>query len=475
MHRVIYKSGLLSAILALALLPLYAQDPGGGQSAGGDNGAQEAASPSTQTAVPDTLPLSGAQTLTTGGILTRHSFLLASLNATTQMDSNRQQLPATSWDSVQARTYLMGRLGLVQITGRSQLTLDYEGGRSVDVYQSLGNSMIHALRLAEMVRGRRWSFLTGGQASYLSEAQFGLGNAGGLDAYGVGSSSGFGGLIGGSVPTYQPGLIPAQAITTQNVDRISATGIAQTSFQLNSRSSLTFFGSYGILQFRDSQYFDNSQIVAQAGYEVQPRKRDTISFNFRFARFRFPGQGQELDTFVANLAYARRVTGRLSWQISAGPQWMQISPATALEQSLSWSLSTALNYQLSRDSLGINYSHATTGGSGLLLGAETDQVQATLSHQLSPRWKGNLGGGFARNQAISLVSASLINGSLQTWYGSGRLEYRLGERNSFFFAYNAFLQAANRPGCLGSLCAPTTVNHQVSLGISLAFRPVVLD
>lgn len=473
MRSALRKMGMLAGILALCLLPARAQDPAGADPSASGTGTQADTSTG-QTAVPDTLPLSGAQTLTTGGILTRHSFLLPSLNVTAQADSNRQQLPVTSWDSVQAQMYLMGRIGLVQVSGRSELTLDYQGGRSVSVYQNLGDSMVHSLRLAETVRGRRWSLLLGGQGSYLSESAFGLGNAGGLDAYGVGSSSGFGGLIGGAVPAFQSGLLPSQSISTQNVERISATGIVQTSFKLNSRASLTFFGSYGILQFRDAQFFDSSQIVSQAGYEVQLSKKNTISINFRFGNFRFPGQGQEINTYVPNFSYARRLTGRLSWQISAGPQFLEISPVAALQRQMSWSASTALSYQLQRFNLGINYDHSITGGSGLLLGAETDQVQGTVSRQMNRRLRGSLAAGFANNQGVSLASVSAISGALQSWFGSARMDWRVGQRSNFFLAYNARLQGANTPGCLGSLCALTSVNHQVSAGFNLAFKPVVL-
>ncbi len=462
--------GFLAAGMVMCAASARAQDfPTGGPPVSG--GETQEAPDETQTGASDSYPVLGTENSIGDRLLSRRSFLLPSLSVSVRADSNRSGFSDTSWDSVQSQAFLMGRLGLLRKSRHAELTLDYLGGGSVSVYQSTREGGIHSLRLAETVRGRRWSLLVGGQASYLPTSSFGLGNAGGLDAYGVGGSGGFGGTGSG----FHSDLQPSQSISSQDAQRLSATGIVQTSFHLGGRSSLTFFGSYGILQFLDPVYFDSNQIIAQGGYEKQVSRKDTLAVLFRFADFRFPGQGREIGNYVANLAYARRINGRLNWQISGGPQYLQISPAEALRRQMSWRLASALDYKAQRFSLRFSYHHAITGGSGMLQGAETDQVQATFSRQLSPRWRGSLGAGFADNQGITRAAASSINGSLQHWYGSARLNRRVGEKSNFFLAYNARLQGANTPGCLGSVCATTSIDHQVTVGFNVALRPLVVE
>ncbi|MBZ5526382.1 MAG: hypothetical protein LAN71_00570 [Acidobacteriia bacterium] len=479
MHSNLHKWILLAAAFWFSAACVRAQDPAAaGQSATpqGEVGAPSSSSALSQEkpGAADTLPLSGAQDITVGAIQSRHSFILPSLNVTEQVDSNPFSLPAATFNTFETRTLFMGRIGLLQQSAHSEFIVDYQGGGSDSSYQASRTSMLHSLQISERFFGHRWSLLLGGQGSYLPESSFGLSNAGGLDAYGVGGSSRFGGLIDGAVPNFRPGLLPSQSISTANVYRISGIGVLQATFKVSRRTSLTAFGSYGMLHFLDSAFYDSRQILAQAGYEVQASRNNTVAFSYRYAEYLFRAQDQTIRSHAAFLSYARRITGRLGWQISGGPQYLEFSPVIPAVQRLYWSANSSLNYQLSRLTLGADYDHGVSGGSGLLLGSEADQLQGTLSRSLSRNLQGVLALGYSDNHALSQTEAAGIKGNLRFWFGSARIERRFASRSSIFLAYNARLQNLNLPNCLGSECAPSAWDHQISVGLNLTARPLIL-
>ena len=92
---------------------------------------------------------------------------------------------------------------------------------------------------------------------------------------------------------------------------------------------------------------------------------------------------------MVKFGYARYVTGRLSFQVAAGPSVVMLRGVlTGSANNVSWALDSALNYKWDRTTLLLSYDHLVTGGSGVLVGAQTGQVEATVERKLSPRWRG---------------------------------------------------------------------------------------
>lgn len=424
-------------------------------------------------AAPDTSPVSGAQDLTTGAIRTSHSFLLPSFSLTTQADKNPRGFSASNSGTVRSLTYLLGRVNLVRTSGLSRLSVDYLSGATLSNSRNDGSSVIQGLHVADTFSWRRWSLLLGDQMDYLPDTPFGFGGVGGLSGFGAG---GLGGLPGGTQPTFRPELLPSQTIPIARVSRISNTVVTQANYQLNARSSLTAFQSYGILRFLDANFLDSSQSTLQAGYNYQVNSAETLAVIYRFTAFRFPHQEQGIDDHIVRLSYARRVTGRLSAQISAGPEVVRGRRAAGANQRVSWNLSSAVNYQLPRISFGVNYDRSVTGGSGVLAGAETSQVQASVSRNLSRAWQGTLGLGYANNRALSQATGANVNGGARNnWFTSIRVSRRLGRGRDFFLAYSVRVEGTNNAGCAGLNCGQTALGHQISIGFHWAMRPVVLE
>jgi hypothetical protein len=417
------------------------------------------------TDIPDTRPLAGIQNLSLGSQSTGHSFLLPSFGVTSAIQFNPYTNSAGS-SSPTTTTYVSGRLALNKISGRSELLLDYLAGGGFSSYSNEGNSVIQNLDFSETIRGGRWSQTFGEQFSYLPSSSFNFGGLGGLNSLGVG----LGGV--GVTPGFRQDIIPNQSILTTGAARISNAAMTQTTYALGYRSSLSFFGTYGTLNFLDSGFQDTSSISAGAGYNYLLSPLNSMSISYGFSRFTFSNLPFGADSHSVQLSFARRITGRLSFQIGAGPD-VQVykSPLAAPGTVLAWMLDTGLSYQLRNWQTGFTYSHSLSGGSGLLEGAETDMFTGHLGRTFGA-WHGSLATGYSKNQSLRQSSLSAV--TPQGWFAGVRMSRQFVSFGSLFVSYNAFRQSG-----LATICSPPACGSQltqtISVGYNWGFRPIVLE
>src|ERR1700674_1195548 len=266
--------------------------------------SESALSPTAEVqAAGDDRPLSGVQELTLGPSLGVRNYLLPSINLTSQMATSSS---ASGYSRPITLSYLLGTLDLNRVSERSELLLHYTGGGMMSTYL---NSAIQDLEFSYTYKWRRWSLLIGDQTSYLSESPFGFGGVGGL-AF----------LNGGvSVPFLNPALDPNQTIPTIIAPRLSNTLVSQIEYQLSPRASWTASSSYGMLNFLGAGYINSTERALQTGYDYQLTPQSSIAAIYRFDAFRFTYLPQGIDNHVAQIGYARYVTGRLSFHLAAGP------------------------------------------------------------------------------------------------------------------------------------------------------------
>ena len=283
------------------------------------------------------------------------------------------------------------------------------------------------------------------------------------------------GSLGGSLGFLNTALIPSETILTASVPRLSNTAVTQVAYNINQRSSWTAAGSYGQLQFFGAGYIDSTSALFQTGYNYQVSPLSSIAVLYRFDAFRFTHLPQGIDDHVMELSYERRITGRLSFQIAGGLE-MDIFrlPPAASPTELSWTLSSSFNYQFVRTALSFSYDHLLTAGSGVLVGAETDQVQASAGRNLSQTWQVLLSLGYARNQALSQTTADALEPIYDSWYGAVRASHQLRPGMAFFLAYGAQLQGTNTASCATLICGANSITNQLSLGFNWGLRPVAL-
>ena len=80
----------------------------------------------------------------------------------------------------------------------------------------------------------------------------------------------------------------------------------------------------------------------------------------------------------------------------------------------------------------VSYNHLVTGGSGVLVGAQTGQVQATVERTLSPKWQASVSIGYATNTSLIPTAASSSSKHYNSWYAVVRLNHQMRPGTDLF-------------------------------------------
>jgi len=404
-------------------------------------------------------PLSGVQEPTLGPALGASNFLVPSINVMSQMSTSSS---SSGYGEPTAFSYLLGTLDLNRVSERSELLLHYTGGGMLSSYV---NSAIQNLEFSYNFKWQRWSLLFGDQVSYLSESPFGFGGVGGL-AFLNGDSQ-----LGNFLNGY---LTPNQTIPTIMVPRLSNTVVSQIEYKLSQRSSWTASGSYGLLNFFGAGFINSTAGGFQTGYNYALSPQSSMAVIYRFDDFRYTYLPVGVEDHVVEIGYARYVTGRLSFQFAAGPSFIMLQGVPAgSANSLSWAVASSLNYQLDRAKLLISYDRYVTGGSGVLFGAQTGQIEATMERRLSPKWNGSVSMGYATNRGLIPAVAALSTQNYNSWYAVLRFSHQYRPGTAFFASYGARLQALNGATCGTPSCTTNFVSHELSAGFNFGLRPIL--
>jgi hypothetical protein len=414
-------------------------------------------------AAPGDRPLSGLQEQTLGPKLGARNFLVPSLSVTSQVATNST---ASGFDKPTPFNFVLGTLDLNHASDRSEMFLHYSGGGMFSPYL---NSAIQDLEFTDSFKWQRWSLLVGDEVSFLSESSFGFGGVGGLEFLNGASPFGPGGFL-------NPILAPNQTIPTIIVPRLSNTAVTQLEYTLSPRSSWTASGSYGTLNFLGVGFINSAQAQFQTGYNYLLSPQSSIAVIYRFDDFRFTHLPQRIGDQLVQLGYSRYVTGRLSLQLAAGPSMEMFRGAlTGYRNHFSWAMGSSLNYRMDRTTLLLSYNHLVTGGSGVLVGAQTGQVEARIQRKLSPRWQGSLSVGYATNGSLVPLTTGSGSQYFNSWYAAARLNHQFRPGTSFFVSYGARLQATNAAGCATPNCVSNFIGHELSVGFNFGMRPILFQ
>jgi hypothetical protein len=410
----------------------------------------------------DDRPLSGVQEQTLGANLGPRNVLTPSFTVVSQLATGSS---ASGFSEPALFNYLLATLDLNHASDRSELLLHYTGGGMLSSYL---NSAIQEVEFTYSYKWQRWTLLVGDDASYLSASPFGFGGVGGLDLLTGDSPFGPGGPLSSI-------LGPNQTIPTIIVPRLSNTAVSQIEYKVSPRSSWTASGSYGMLDFLGVDYINSTETLFQTGYNYSLNPRSSIAVIYRFDDFRFTQFSQSIENHVMQLAYERNVTGRLNWHVAAGPSLVMLRGVlTGYGNNVSWAVDGSLSYKMDRATLQLSYDHLVTGGSGVLFGAQTGQVQATIERPLSPRWQGSASVGYATNGSLVPAAVSLVKENYNSWYATIRLNHQFRPGTALFVSYQAQLEALSPGGCTTPTCGGSSIAHEFSVGFNFGLRPISL-
>ncbi|HXN53044.1 MAG TPA: hypothetical protein VN943_14025 [Candidatus Acidoferrum sp.] len=422
--------------------------------------------------VPDTRPPAGAQDLSLG-THTSHSFLLPSFGVITQAQANPNAFGQTNAPAWISMSFISGRIGVNKISGRSELLLDYLAGGGFSSYSNEGNSVIQSLDVSETLHWGRWSQMFGDQFTDLPASSFGFGGFGGLNSFGVPL-----GAVG-LAPGFRQDILPNQSIMTNGARRISNTAIAQTTYALGYRSSLSFVGAYSQLHFLDGGLQDSNGASFRGGYNYLLSPKNSMSVSYGFGRLRLSNSPQGIDDHNVQASFARRITGRLAFQVGAGPDIQIVrGPIAGPSTIVTWVASAGLiggnQFQFRHMQVGLNYSHFLNGGSGILAGAQTDMVSGQLSRTLG-RWGIGAFVGYSRNESLQQTILNANRISPQGWFAGAQASRHFARYGSLFFSYNASKQSSLAAVCSLPACRTNGLIQTISIGYNWGLRPIVLE
>jgi hypothetical protein len=418
--------------------------------------------PPPDTLQPDERPLTGFQQLTVGTPMERHSYWVPGISYYNFVQSNGDaQGGGNSWNST---SYLAGNISLLENWSRSQLAVNYSGGGNFSTDSVAGNGWFQQLGVTQTFNWQRLQLTLLDQFAYLPQSQFGFGAGTGLAQPGIGGSLGVGstGLAGG--------LDPGQSIFTAVGSRYSNTFGAQVNYLLTPRTSVTFGGLSGIQRFTESGNIESNNYIGNLGYNYQITREDTIGIFYRFNSFHYLNLPQAIGDQSIQAAYGKKITGRLALQLTGGPEITNYRTAQAgstKTRYVSGTGSATLTYAIPRGSVSLGYQHGVTSGSGVFVGATTDQLTASGTRKLTRVWSGDLHLGFAHNRQAQ-TSEILPNQSFNTVYAGASVARPLGRNASFSLGYTAYVGTSSNVGGF------SLTTHQISLGLSWHTRPLVL-
>lgn len=428
---------------------------------------------------PDYTPLTSMLNAGLGFPQVKHSYWVPGVSFGSTVQSNLFGAPGGSsgWYNT---NYVTGDLSLLEAWSRSQIALNYSGGASFSSSNAEGgNSAFQQLAFAQSILLNRWIFQIVDQFSQLPESSFG---------FGVGTMIGVPG-VSGSLSPIVPGVgnayNPNQSIFSSYGPRISNVTVAEATYQLTHRSSITASGSYGILHFTQSGNIDTNSVFGSLGYNYKLTKKDSIGFFYQISTFHFPGNPEAYGTQTVSAAYARKITGRLALSLYGGPQFTSMRISTTSSSNLTNGYASAsLNYALHNGGISGHYVHGISGGSGVFTGSILDLAGGSLSRKLTRMWQGSINFGFAHNSTIggsvtttttttpgSTTTVPAGNYSYDNWFAGAGVGRPIGRNLSLFISYSANFET-NHPGCsTTTACAPSTTTSGQFINFNIRWHP----
>lgn len=422
----------------------------------------------TQQLTPDTRSLTGVEDLSLGTIPLKHSYWQPRASLLVNADSNPDYSTGSSdWSTW---TTLTAGVDIHRVSGFSDLLLSYTGGGMFSNGGDVENGIIQELALKDKFTFRRSTFSVFEQFSYLPESSFGFSGTAGA------TLPGNGGVNLGT------GVTPGESILTPRGQNLSSSTAIEYDYKLTPRTSLTLLGSYALLHYYEDGLADYGGATFQAGYNYQLTRKDTIAVSYAFNAIRYSNENQSINANTIQGSYGRRVTGRLAFQIAAGPQFVSstnpiTSSATPMGSSSSnasvlyWSLNTAFTYQLRRALISAIYNHGLSGGSGLLAGSEADIVTGSVGGQLTRTVGASWSMGYSRNEGVAVGTAPTAQ-TYSYWFTGVTVTHPVGRSLDFFVNYQLQYQTSGSNGCVGSACSADVIRNQIAFGMNLHKQPI---
>jgi hypothetical protein len=274
----------------------------------------------------------------------------------------------------QQMSIVSGDASYANINKRLPFSMQYGGGYGWpwNGPPTAGNVFQH-LSLTQGLVWRKSNFTASDNVSYTFETP----------------TTGFSGVPGTGEPIAGSGTTTTSdqtilALNTRTINNTTTVGFGQ---KLNYATSLNVGGSYGQLYFIDNNGENTNTLSANAGITRRLNARNSASAQYSFSRFNYGTNtsGASSTTQVsysqvnsAQISFSRQWNRHITTIASAGPQWVSSSNSAIVPSSTRFSANASASGTYRVGTASLMYSRGTTGGSGYMLGAESDVVMANF-------------------------------------------------------------------------------------------------
>ena len=370
---------------------------------------------------------------------------------------------------ISGSTNFTGSAGYASMSKDKPFSMLYSGGVMFNTGNNLGTQTYQNISVAQgLIRGK-WTFNISNSFSFLPQTP----------------TTGYSGIAGigdiGTTPISGPSQGPAGGVLTFAANRISNTLTGSVERRLTGSTSMYGSGSWSVLHFLDQQDgLDTTQVSGQVGVNHRIDARNSVGANAVYSTYNtdensFFSQtpSSSFQTRGLNFTYSRLWTRQLSMDLSAGPQWINSSAGTVLQNELNVAASAGLTYTRKQTSMGLHYFRGVNGGSGVQSGALSDTVIGSVGRPLSRNWMGSVSGSFTHtSQLLYLPVAgqtvpSSANVSYKTFYGGAQVTRALGRSWSCFLNYSAQDQSIDN-GIVGQ---NVFSGFSQTFGLGITFAP----
>ena len=483
-----FRMIVVSAAMALSVAAVHAQDqsrdprsinpipPNSSTNAGASSGFGKSPIPAAhgvsalydaQTydpaqAEPDTNTLSGVEAFGVGSL--QHSRNLFDPSITVSSLGQTGATDSTGQTRLHATTLVGGGLNFNQIWSRYHFTAAYNGGETL-YYGLQRNSMFHNLAVSQDIEWQRWRLHLRDSFAASPGAAFTGSGMGGPGLIGQFSST-----LANSLNTFGQRFQPSETIQTGQAMRYMNAVLGEAEYSFSRRSSLTFSGSYGLLHFTDAGYISSHMLNAQAGYDYLLNPKNSIAVLASYGKIDYTGASNSTVDYLANLAFGRKITGRLAFQAAGGPEQIRVTGGgNGNFQLWTWSVNTALTYERRRSGISVAFVRSLTGGSGVFFGARSNTLNGSFHHQFTRFWSASVNGGHAFNTNLAPAGAATF--SFNTWFLGANVERQLGRHAQVGFNYG-LLKQVNPAVCPVASCGVTGFQQTIGMTVNWHLLPV---
>jgi len=361
----------------------------------------------------------------------------------------------------QDQSIVSGDASYANTSKRLPFGLQYGGGYSwaLDGGSSRGGVFQH-LSVTQGIVGRAWNLNASDNVMYTFETP----------------TTGFSGVAGSGEPVGEPGspTPPDQTILALNTRTLDNAATVEVGRRLNYATSLNFGGATTQLIYVDNNGQNTDVLTANAGITRRLNGHNSIAGQYSFSRLSFSAnlnpaivipQVSSLEVNTAQFSFTRQWNRHINTVASAGPQWISSSDSSIEPSTTNVAVQATASDSFRFGTAGLTYSHGVQGGSGYLLGGETDIAAANISREFERSLTVGLTASYMRTAGLA------DNGVTNTKYGGVQANRRLGRYMTVFASYTALDQSSSSTLNAGALSGLT---HVIGFGIGYSPREMHL-